>query len=616
MKTPSIVLAAVVAACGTVLASGGAAAPASGVTEHGMLRVAWAVPTLATHTGAATRLRAVKPSLRVRVSVGLRHDRAGLRRMAAQVGRPGSKQRYRSIREAMRHHGATAADIQVVRAWARERGLTAKVNHLHTRVIVSGSAKQVMRAFGVRLFHYRDRSGRTYVAAPGPVAVPPVIAGPATSVAGIGHEPTSGPAGPGTIVTGPPSASVAHRSFAPGTSPCATNQYVPGVGMTPFGLATQYGFDQVGSGASYPAQTVAILEMDQLATPGDVAAYQGCRFGAGANPVKVTQINLPGAQSNNSGSALAAGANDEAQLDTQLLAALAPANTSVVVVNGSNADANAWPDILDRISLLPNLTVVSISYGPDEVCLEAAACGAPGSLEQADSVLNAAAAAGVNVFVSSGDQGSQGPPADKCEAMYPMLGFPGQPNVNWPASSSAVIAVGGTMWSDVVRTPDTELAWWQTFNSDCPYAGGGGQSVLYQRPQWQTAAGAGIPGNGRLVPDVSLLAGTPNYLTVQNSRLTGMLGTSASAPLMAAVTLRLNAESLAAGDGPIGFLAPQLYTVLSPVAGAFTDLTTGTNDLFSTGCCTARVGFDMVFGIGTPNFGNRAPGGWLDTLTG
>ena len=615
MKTPSFAVALAVAACGTVLTAGAIAAAAPGAAGHGVT-VSATGPTLATHSGAATRLRAVNPNLRVRVSIGLRHDRAGLRRIAARVGRPGSKQRYRSIREAMRHHGATAADIQVVRAWARERGLTAKVNHLHTRVIVSGSARLVMRAFGVRLFHYRDRAGRTYVAAPGPVAVPPAIAGPATSVAGVGHEPTSGPAGPTTAVTGPPAAPVAHPAFAPGTSPCATNQYVPGVGMTPFGLATQYGFDQVGSAASYPAQTVAILEMDQLAAPSDVAAFQRCRFGAGANPLKVTQINLPGAQSNNSGAALAAGANDEAQLDTQLLAALAPANTSVVVVNGSLADANAWPDILDRISMLPNLTVVSISYGPDEVCLEAAACGAPGSLEQADSVLNAAAAAGVNVFVSSGDQGSQGPPADKCEANYPMLGFPGQANVNWPASSSAVIAVGGTMWTDVVRTPDTELAWWQTINSDCPYAGGGGQSVLYQRPQWQATSGAGIPGNGRLVPDISLLAGTPNYLTLQNGRLTGMLGTSASAPLMAAVTLRLNAESLAAGEGQIGFLAPQLYNALSPVAGAFTDLTTGTNDLFGTGCCTARAGFDMVFGIGVPNFGNRAPDGWLQTLTG
>ena len=103
-----------------------------------------ASPAVAAHRASATRLRAVKPSLRVRVSISLRHDRAGLRRMATMVGRPGSKQRYRSIREAMRQHGATAADIQVVRAWARERGLTAQVSLLRHRVVVSGSDKRAV----------------------------------------------------------------------------------------------------------------------------------------------------------------------------------------------------------------------------------------------------------------------------------------------------------------------------------------------------------------------------------------------------------------------------------------------------------------------------------------
>ncbi len=574
-----------------------------------------ASPAVAAHRASATRLRAVKPSLRVRVSISLRHDRAGLRRMATMVGRPGSKQRYRSIREAMRQHGATAADIQVVRAWARERGLTAQVSLLRHRVVVSGSARQIMRAFNVRLFHYRDRMGRTYVAASTPVTVPPAIAGAATSVAGIGHEPGTSGRTPVSVATGGPAAATAHPSYAPGTSPCATHQYVAGVGMTPFGLATQYGFDQVGSGADLPAQTVAIIEFNQLATPTDVAKFQSCRFGAGAAPITVQQRNLPGAAANNSGAALASGANGEAQLDTQLLAALAPANTTVVVLNVANGDSNSWPDVLEAAAALPNLSVVSISYGPDELCMAQDVCSSTSAFTQADSLLTAAATAGVNVFVSSGDQGSQGPPEGVCSSMYPMLGFPGDANVNWPASSPDVIAVGGTMWSSTTRTPDTEQAWWQGIGSACPYAGGGGQSQLYARPPWQKSAGAGIPGQGRLVPDVSVLAGAPSYLTVQNGALAGMMGTSASAPLMAAVALRLNAESLAAGDGPIGFLGPQLYTTLSPVAGSFTDLTQGTNDLFSTGCCTARTGFDMVFGIGVPNFGNRAPDSWLQTFT-
>ena len=130
----------------------------------------------------------------------------------------------------------------------------------------------------------------------------------------------------------------------------------------------------------------------------------------------------------------------------------------------------------------------------------------------------------------------------------------------------------------------------------------------------QAAAGAGIPGNGRLVPDLSLLAGDPMYVTLQNGMAVGVVGTSASAPLMAAATARLNAESLAAGEGPLGFIGQSLYSITASAPGAFTDLTTGTNDRFGTGCCTARTGFDMVFGIGTPNFGNRGASSWLSLI--
>jgi subtilase family serine protease len=605
VKTP-LAIAAATLALGAIPALAPAAAPHGAVAER---------PTTATHRAAATRLRPVDPARRVRVSIGLRHNTAALRRLAAQTGKPGSKQRYRDIRSVMRVHGARAADIRVVRIWARERGLTAGLGPLRHRMVVSGTASRVGRAFGVRFYHWRDRSGRTYIAPLRHLRVPGAIAGPATSVGGLTHGPTGRPVTSAPAVSGPPATALAHPRYAPGTSPCATKPYVEGFGMTPFGLATQYGFDQVGSGASYPAQTIAVFEIDQIAAQADVAAFQGCRFGAGAAPVNVSTINLPGAQLSNSGPALASGANGEAQLDTQLIAALAPAGASVVVVNASGAEGNGYLDALERIAALPNLSVVSISYGPDEVCAyEGDACMATGSMQQADTVIQAAAIAGVNIFVSSGDQGSQGPPANLCTDVYPAYGLPGQANVNWPASNPAVIAVGGTMWSDIVRTPQTEKAWWQEWPASCPMAGGGGQSELYDRPPWQAAAGAGIPGNGRLVPDLSLLAGDPMYVTLQNGKAVGVVGTSASAPLMAAATARLNAESLAAGEGPLGFIGQSLYSITASAPGAFTDLTTGTNDRFGTGCCTARVGFDMVFGIGTPNFGNRGASSWLSLI--
>lgn len=581
----AIVLAVVAAGAGAAAVAAPAPAPRPAVAAQ--------------YRDQATRLRPVDPSRIVTVSITLRHDGRGL---LARVS--GTRVRSAPLREIVRRHGATGADIRAIVRWARLHGLGARVGSLRTRVVVRGPAARMSRAFGVPLHHYRARSGRTYMAAPAAVPLPPAIQGPATGVAGLGHVPppvriTPTPEPPPGQPSGPVSAKQS----------CATVPFIDltsmGLGrpMTPFGMAQAYGFDGIGAGASYPAQSVAILEIGQSYDPDDLALIQQhCRFGAGSAPVTVRAINMPGAQT-----LVGTGENGEANLDTQLVAGLAPAGTNVVVINVSGDSPSPFSDFMEQAAALPGLTVATMSYGASEMAQEMGSLVSPEEFAQADTLGQALVASGVSIFASSGDQGSMGPPANVCASNFPMYGLPGYASVNWPASAPGVTAVGGTMWNAPARSVAAEQVWNENGAlTGMPWAcglagGGGGQSAIFPRPAWQAQAGAAIPGIRRLVPDVALLAGQPGYFTMTGGDVTTSEGTSASAPLLASAILRINAERLAARRSPVGYLSPLLY---GPLAVTMQDITVGSNDIFGNGlCCAAGPGYDMASGLGAPNIG-------------
>ena len=78
--------------------------------------------------------------------------------------------------------------------------------------------------------------------------------------------------------------------------------------------------------------------------------------------------------------------------------------------------------------------------------------------------------------------------------------------------------------------------------------------------------------DGRAYPDVSLLG--HNYAVVLNGKNAYLNGTSASAPVFAAVVTQINDVKLQRGSSPVGHLAPVLYKLPSSV---FNDITPGTN---------------------------------------
>lgn len=109
-----------------------------------------------------------------------------------------------------------------------------------------------------------------------------------------------------------------------------------------------------------------------------------------------------------------------------------------------------------------------------------------------------------------------------------------------------------------------------------------------------------------------------SYLTVLEGVPTPNGGTSAAAPVCAAIFTLLNDARLRAGKPPVGFINPALYAI---GAKGLNDITSGA----AVGCrgvnlqsnltingvgiipyasWNATVGWDPATGLGTPNFGN------------
>ncbi len=150
-----------------------------------------------------------------------------------------------------------------------------------------------------------------------------------------------------------------------------------------------------------------------------------------------------------------------------------------------------------------------------------------------------------------------------------------------------MIGVGGTtlVLSSAGGGVSSERAW---------VGSGGGQSIFFDRPAWQTGAGV-IPGTKRLVPDLSLAADPDRgaFLFFQG-RVVQIGGTSWSAPVLAGLFALINESRAKAGKAPVPFANPIIYPLMG--TKCFRDVTEGTNGAFHAG-----PGYDMVTGIGVPN---------------
>jgi kumamolisin len=261
-------------------------------------------------------------------------------------------------------------------------------------------------------------------------------------------------------------------------------------------------------------------------------------------------------------------------LDIEVVGSIAP-GARVAVYFAPNTDAGFLDAITSAIHDTTNdPAVLSISWGGAESTWTSQAMTAM------DEAFQTAAVMGITVCVAAGDGGS----SDGVSG--------GGDHVDFPASSPHVLACGGTS----LQANQTQIASESVWNDGASGgATGGGISSFFALPTWQQGLsarmtdGEAVALTMRGVPDV---AGDADPETGYEVRVDGsdtvIGGTSAVAPLWAALIARINASN----GKSAGFVNAELY----PDAQACRDVTQGNNGDFA-----ATSGWDACTGLGSPN---------------
>jgi kumamolisin len=438
-------------------------------------------------------------------------------------------------------YGATSADVDAVRRFAEDHGLTVGAVDLGRRSVeLTGSVQALSVAFGTTVALYRAPDGTVYRGREDALYVPAYLDGVITGVFGLDERPQ------------------AHPHFRPRAD--AATQY------TPPEVAGAYAFpaDLTGTG-----ECIALIELGGGFRTDDLSAYFST-LKIAAPTVEAVPV---GSGQNQPGTAN--GPDGEVMLDIEVAGSVAPGAT-IAVYFAPNTDQG----FVDAVSTAIHDTtrkpsVVSISWGSAESTWTNQA------MTQMEQTFAAAAAMSVTVTVAAGDNGSTDGVTD------------GLQHVDFPASAPHALGCGGTNLEINGTTIVSETVW-----NDGPGqgAGGGGISDFFPVPSYQASAkipASVNPGNnvGRGVPDVCGDADPDTGYTIRvDGKTTVIGGTSAVAPLWAGLVALLNQ-----GFGqPVGFLQPFLYST----AGLATlhDIVNGSN-----GAYNAAPGWDACTGLGSPD---------------
>jgi len=461
---------------------------------------------------------------------------------------PGQR-KYLSREEFAASHGADAADLDAVAAFAKAHGLAVvESNAARRSVVLSGTTQSMNAAFGVSLQQY-EHAGGSYRGRTGTISVPGDLAGVVEGVFGLDDRPAADP----------------HFQRY---EPVLGVRAVSAQSFTPPALARLYDFP---AGADGSGQCIGIIELGGGYKPADLATY--FKSLGIANPsVKAVLVDNAKNHPTNANSA-----DGEVMLDIEVAGAIAP-KASIVVYFTPNTTQGFLDAITTAVHDSVNKpSVISISWGSAEQNWTAQA------MTQYDQAFQAAAAMGVTICVAAGDNGSSDGVSD------------GQPHVDFPASSPNVLACGGTkLLAGGATAIASETVWNEGATTS---ATGGGVSGFFALPAYQSQAGVpvsaaagGQPGRG--VPDV---AGDADPATGYEVRVDGQNlvfgGTSAVAPLWAGLIALMNQQL----GHPVGFLNPMLYGSLQG-KGVTNDITSGNNGSYS-----AKAGWDPCTGWGSPD---------------
>jgi len=474
---------------------------------------------------------------------------------------PIAERKYMTHEEFEHQHGARQEDLDAVEHFAQQHNLTVVHRSAAERsVVLKGKLGDLLTAFHADVKMYHHANG-TYRGRRGDITVPEQLSGIVTGVFGFDTRPKHrAPHGERIVAEAGPG----------GDSGLAATEF-----------ATRYNFpstynDTVLNGAG---QTIAIIELGGGYRNTDLKMFFK-EIGIPAPKVSAISVdhagNSPSTPDSDDG---------EVMLDIEVAGAVAPKANFAIYFAPNNGDKG----FLDAISAAVHdsqrkPSVISISWGGPEVSTDQQA------VKAYHEMFAAAGALGITVCVASGDHGT---------ADLDAADWDGKIHVDHPACDDLVLSCGGTQISG-----KKDVAWndGTPFDENTPggggWASGGGISQVFDVPIYQ--ANAKLPKAlaggkaGRGVPDIAMSA--TNYFTRVDNAEGASGGTSAVAPLMAALVARLNQ----AKKKNVGFLNPFLYANVSK--GVVKDVKTGTNAIKGTiAGYKAGAGWDAVTGLGTPD---------------
>ena len=419
------------------------------------------------------------------------------------------------------------------------------------------------------------------------------------------------------------------------------------------------------AGLDGTGQTIAVMGQTALfstatggisppGAPTDIVAFRA----AAGLPV-ITAANFKQTLVPSSGTAAMSTSDiGEASLDVEWSEGVAKGANQNFVFVGNNTNFSVFDSL--QYAIDQNLApVISISYGNCEQAMGAASIATvQGWAQQAN-------AQGQTITAAAGDFGAadcdtspalpaQGGVAVDIPAALPYVtGIGGTEFTGDPAATVGAVCPGNTQgapattyWAEscsptspasaLLYIPET--TWNDTAAANSLSATGGGASLFFSKPSWQT--GTGVPADGaRDVPDVALAASPDHdgYLLCatdptarvgpcvtgfrdSNSNLNVAGGTSFGAPSFAGIVAILN-QKIGATSGQ-GNVNPTLYAIAASTPTAFHDITSGNNivpcgagtpNCPTTGTAqygfSAGTGYDQVTGLGTID-ANVLAGAW------
>jgi subtilase family serine protease len=482
--------------------------------------------------------------------------------------------------------GVSQDDVEQMKTWLQGQNLNVlSVARARNAITVSGEAASVEQAFGVRIHRFRV-DGELHFANTADPTIPAAMQNVVKAIHGL-HD-----------------FRMKSRAAQPRYNSLTSMAHY----LAPDDVATIYNMRSLyNTGIDGTGQKIVVVGQTQV----NLSDLQQFRtyFNLPANDPQMLLVP------NTRDPGIRRGDMTEADLDLEWAGAIARNATIIYVYTRDVMDSVQYA--IDQ-NLAP---VISMSYG---MCETVTSRSDAATLESWGKQANAQ---GITWIAASGDSGG-------ADCFDGTSRSPAGLAVDLPAALPEVTGVGGTQLSDSAgvfwnSSNDLnhasalsyipEVAWNDSTLEGSPSASGGGASVYFSKPSWQT--GAGVPDDGaRDVPDIAL-PGSPahdGYLFFTNGRMQIVGGTSAGAPTFAGIASLVNHYLGAAG---LGNMNPRLYSLAGSNSNVFHDITSGDNQVDTcvstrTRQCTAStpigfttgLGYDQVTGLGSMDAYSLATG--------